>query len=542
VNDRNSEVTSSRIAAGLITPITGQKLVQTWRFPQLWPLAQQFYGRVERETNQSFLRRTAMVRILENDREAAIFDRRRSSGEYPGLPLSASPDLNKEWYQSRHGAFEMCDGGQLNVPLFLDSSRQAFERQGGYRACDLDVPREIVLDTEGVLIPHLGVAARQIVFCQGSDVAGNYWFRDVAFKPAKGEILTLRIPQLREQRIIHHGVWLAPWVDGLYKCGSTYDWKQLDSLPTAHGRGQILDRLNDFLMLPVEVVAHQAAVRPIHRNQFPVMGRHPAFPQLAIFNGLGSKGSLQAPYFAQMLASYLGSSGTIEPAVDVQRKTAWTSLTSRAKSLGDPAVDLAFHVKRTSRRSLTDQAQEAIRAAVSVGDRVVDGTAGNGHDTHFLAQLVGPNGMVYAFDIQAVALERTRIRLIENGLTNTTLLHHDHSELETRLPPEARGGISAGMFNLGYLPGGDKSVTTQTESTLRGIMAALDFLRPSGLVSVLAYPGHERGSVETRAIRDFVECLSPAEFQVTTIEGEAGRSASPVLFLVKRSGMAGEKK
>ena len=107
----------------------------------------------------------------------------------------------------------------------------------------------------------------------------------------------------------------------MFRVGSTYEWQQLDNVPTAAGRDEILARLREFLRLPFEVVDHQAAVRPIHLNQYPVVGLHPDHEQLGYFNGLGSKGTLHAPYFASHFVRVLSGEAALDPEVDLNRKT-----------------------------------------------------------------------------------------------------------------------------------------------------------------------------------------------------------------------------
>jgi glycine/D-amino acid oxidase-like deaminating enzyme len=158
------------------------------------------------------------------------------------------------------------------------------------------------------------------VCCRGFAPGGDPWFGGVRFNAAKGEILTLRIPGLAEQRVVHCGVWLAPQGGDVFRCGATYSWDRLDCDPTAAGRAEIESRLREFLRLPVEVLDHHAAVRPVVDAGFPVLGRHPAFPQLAYFNGLGSKGSLLAPLFAGQLAACLLGEREPDPEVDVRRR------------------------------------------------------------------------------------------------------------------------------------------------------------------------------------------------------------------------------
>ena len=534
VIDRNPDVSSSKIAAGLMTPITGQKLVMTWRYPELWPVARSFYRRIEHETESEFFLPRAMIRWFDSEEEISIFQRRLVDDGFQDLAKPVITSESEQWFANEHGRFEMKEGGQLDVRRFLDVSRKAFLRSGGYVETSLDVSREIELMPDTVLIPRLSLSARRVVFCQGVEGVANPWFRDVEFKPAKGEILTLRIPGLIENRVHHRGVWLAPLGNETFKVGSTYEWKHLDNLPTTQGRDEIISRLKKFLRLPFKVVEHQAAIRPIHRNQYPIIGLHPVHFQLGIFNGLGSKGSIQAPYFAQQLTSFLSGNGEVDVEVDVKRKTRWHSYVIDLQSTNHPRTDSCFHVKRTARRSLTEQAQDAVREVVEIGDIVVDATAGNGHDSHFLAERVGSTGTVYSFDIQLAALQRTEKRLSDAGLRNVVLLNHDHADLTVHLPVEASAQVSAVMFNLGYLPGGDKQVVTKTDSTIRGIANAVRLLRFGGILTILAYTGHDGGMNEATAVSEFLQRLPESEFTVYRIEGQLGRGPSPVLILVKR--------
>lgn len=532
--DRDSKVSSSKIAAGLVTPITGQKLVKTWRYSELWPAALGFYRRVETETGSEFFRQSSMLRLFANKNETEIFERRLMSGELEGLVQPTPQPLSQGSFITDRGGFEMSPAGQLDVLSYLNASREAFASLGGYLKIDVDVSREIELAPSGVKLPRWGIASEHLVFCQGFESSENPWFRDVQLKPAKGEILTLRIPRLTEDRVVHCGVWLAPLGAELFRAGSTYDWKHLDCLPTQQGHDEIIFRLREFLKLPFEVVSHEAAVRPIHRNQYPILGLHPVHRQLGYFNGLGSKGSLLAPFFAQQFVSHLSHGSPIDSQVDLNRKTRWRDTLADSTLSPEEITSARRHVKPNSRRSLTEQAQDAIRAVLKLGEVAIDATAGNGHDTHFLANLVGHTGAVYAFDIQQSALEKTSRRLDEANIQNVTLLNHDHAQLETLIPSSLRRQIGAVMFNLGYLPGGDKRVTTSSESTLNAIEQATDFLRADGILSVLSYTGHDGGLDESRAVEAVLDRLPESEFEVVKIESQSGNRPGPRLFLVKR--------
>jgi tRNA G37 N-methylase Trm5 len=177
----------------------------------------------------------------------------------------------------------------------------------------------------------------------------------------------------------------------------------------------------------------------------------------------------------------------------------------------------------------TARAHREIGAVVREGDRVIDATAGNGHDTVFLAKLVGETGEVIAFDVQAQAIASTRERLAAAGLLErVTLVHGSHG---TICDHTSAGSVAAVMFNLGYLPGGDHEVITRTEETLLAVEGALGVLRPSGILTIVCYPGHEGGDKESAAVLEWVakhgaevfrreDTLRPAPFLVVVRGGE----------------------
>lgn len=158
----------------------------------------------------------------------------------------------------------------------------------------------------------------------------------------------------------------------------------------------------------------------------------------------------------------------------------------------------------TRQRPLTQLAHQLIAPHVRADDITIDATAGNGHDSLFLAQQVGPCGQVHAYDIQQQALQATRQRLEGAGCGIQLHLHPDsHAHLLQTLPSDYRGRVAAITFNLGYLPGGDHATTTRIDSTLSALEQSLVLLRPGGVLSVLAYRGHPGGQEEADAVADW---------------------------------------
>jgi predicted methyltransferase len=185
---------------------------------------------------------------------------------------------------------------------------------------------------------------------------------------------------------------------------------------------------------------------------------------------------------------------------------------------------------------LTELVHQKLAEVVQPGDRVVDATLGNGHDTLVLARLVGTAGLVYGVDLQPIAVTTTRVRLADAGLTNSVLTQACHSRLAEIVPASEHGAITAIVFNLGYLPGGDHHLTTRTSSTLAALSAAKDLLKRSGLLSVMAYPGHPGGAEETAAVEQFMADLALSGYIVNHFESEPGRRTGPRLWLAERVG------
>lgn len=188
---------------------------------------------------------------------------------------------------------------------------------------------------------------------------------------------------------------------------------------------------------------------------------------------------------------------------------------------------------------LTEQAHAIIRQIVRSGDVAIDATAGNGHDTKFLADLVGATGLVFAIDIQQQALQQTAALLGDAALAHVHLVQRDHTELKAIIPSEYHEQIAVVMFNLGYLPGGDRSLTTRTDSTLEAIRSALDILRPGGVLTVVAYSGHPGGAAEANAIECLLRNLSLEDYATSKHSAASDRAFAPSLFVVTKACPAG---
>ncbi len=276
----------------MVNPITGKNFEPSWRIAEFLPDALAFYADVELLIGRKVWHAYQVLRLAGSDREwAKISSKLADPAVVPwvGGELSA-PD---GWV----GAVEVRGGGRLDTRAFLDGSREFFEKLGCYR------------------IGENSASGPQTIWCEGA--AGLMAGKFGAHRCAKGEILTVRAARWDESQIrIGAGGWMVPVGDGCFKVGSTYEWNELDELPTEKGRVRVEEIAAKLGGADFETIAHDAGIRPILRRSQPLIG--PLEDGGWMFNALGSKGSLYAPGMAARLARWLLDGTEPEPDVDLR--------------------------------------------------------------------------------------------------------------------------------------------------------------------------------------------------------------------------------
>ncbi len=288
---------SSRVAAGLINPVTGKNYEASKGLTEFLPAAIDFYSRVESILSCRFWHPLPILRLADDAKE---WEKMQAKSLLPDvarwLGRNGRPFAIDGW----HGAIELQGGGRLDTRGFLDASREFFTQHGLYHQGEL---------------PH-DKAPPHTIWCEGAKglLQGRYG----PHRCAKGEILTIQAPDWDENTIrIGGGGWLVPIGNGHFKVGATYEWDQLDETPTEEG----LDRLraiatrlgnDDF-----EIHDHEAGIRPILRRSEPLIG--PLGNDQWMFNALGSKGSLYAPGIANQLSNWIVDGTTCDPYYDYGR-------------------------------------------------------------------------------------------------------------------------------------------------------------------------------------------------------------------------------
>jgi len=185
--------------------------------------------------------------------------------------------------------------------------------------------------------------------------------------------------------------------------------------------------------------------------------------------------------------------------------------------------------------NLVELAQERAKAHLQNGMTAIDATVGNGHDTLMLAEAVGTKGEVFGFDIQQTALTATKARLSDAGvLDRVKLIKGSHADMLQLLPQSVVNGVDLVMFNLGYLPGGDKGLITESNSTINALNAALSLLSSQGAISVVAYPGHVGGDSESEVVGVWCDALDGEGYRVERVIPEVIKRQPPQWFWIQK--------
>ncbi len=317
VVDDGNPSSASRVASGVINPVTGKRLVQTWMIDQLLPHAQHTYGMLGELLNSTIYKPCSILDFPLTSEHATTFaERQQAESRY--LQNRANTTSLAEYFRFNYGV------GQVHPALLVDINTLLTEwrkRLAATRSLLQDRFSWSDCTVTPDYVTYKNITAQKIILCDGAVCEDDPYFRMLPWSKDKGEALIVSIPGLPADNIYKQGISIVPWRDDLFWVGATHDWKFTDMTPTAAFRKQTEEHLDYWLKLPYIVVDHIVAQRPTNLDRKPFVGIHPLHPNIGIFNGMGTKGCSVAPYFALQFAQHLTKGTTLESAVDVKRFT-----------------------------------------------------------------------------------------------------------------------------------------------------------------------------------------------------------------------------
>ncbi len=302
VLDDANPAAASRVAAGLINPVSGRRLVLADDAEALLNEAHTLYGELESLLDTTLLHPLPMRRLFRDEAQREQWRRRTEDADY--RPFLGPEHDHAPGIHTPFGYAEQRRCARLDTRALLDGLRGEFQRRGSLREGRFDYDRLKINDDA---LEYDDIKAKMAVFCEGWRAVNNPWFAQLPLQPAQGSILTLALEDGPAEVALNAGQWLIPLGGGHWRLGASYRWEGIDERPSEGERELLLERLGRLLSPPPKyrVVEEQAGVRPGTRDKAPLLRLHPEYPALALFNGFGSHGSLLIPHHSARFAERL---------------------------------------------------------------------------------------------------------------------------------------------------------------------------------------------------------------------------------------------
>ena len=315
VIDENKPFTATKAASGVINPVTGRRIVRTWRIEELLPFALEGYNAIGSELNAELVKSTSILGFHPSTQMKEAFEKRVLEGEdFLQIPIGTNEWTQYFNYYFGVGAVSPCLLIDLNTMLV--TWRQKLKDDNALLEEVFDWREYNGQTNHGT---YKNITAQKIVCCDGVAGFNNPYFNKLPYAKIKGEAIIASIPSLPRNCIYKQGISIVPWKDDLFWIGSSYQWSYEDLSPTTSFIKKVEMHLQQWLKVPYTVVDHFASERPATIERRPFVGLHPHQSSVAILNGMGTKGCSLAPFFAHQLTEHLVHQTPLYPEVDVQR-------------------------------------------------------------------------------------------------------------------------------------------------------------------------------------------------------------------------------
>lgn len=307
---------SSRVAGGLINPVTGKRMVRSWMIDQLLPAAIEEYTAIGNEIGEQVVTITDIIDCYTSSDDKKQFHERA----FADSEFLYTDDLSVTFNQYFHLPF---GSGQIKPALYvkidtiLNYWRDRLHASGKLTNTTFNL-QDCNVSPESVT--WNGTNASGVIFCDGQAANSNPYFQMLPWSKDKGEVLIASIPSLPENHIYRHGhISIVPWNNGLFWVGASHDWKYETTAPTDVFRTNTISVLGKWLKVPFGIIDHRSSVRPANFDRKPFVGFHPHAGNVGIFNGMGGKGFSMAPFFAKQFAAHITTGEPIMSDVSIER-------------------------------------------------------------------------------------------------------------------------------------------------------------------------------------------------------------------------------
>lgn len=316
VIDNNYINAPSKIAAGIINPVTGRRLVTVWMVDEVLPYAWKAYQELGHDLGITAISQKSIIDFFPNPFMRESFLQKIESGD---KYVHAYPEQNhfNNLFNYEFGCGEIRPVYIAHLEALLPAWRKELAANNNLREENFEMDHLKIIDNK---IQYKEITAEKIIFCDGTSSFDNPFFKQLPFAPNKGEALVVSIPGLPDTHIYKKSMMIVPLAEkDLFWVGASYVWDFENADPTTAFRESTQQVLTQWLKIHFTIVEHRSGLRPATLERRPFVGFHPLHPSIGILNGMGTKGCSLAPFFARQLVDHLLYEEPIAKDADVSR-------------------------------------------------------------------------------------------------------------------------------------------------------------------------------------------------------------------------------
>ena len=310
--------TSSNVAGGLYNPVILKRFTAAWNAKNQLEEALPFYSSLENKLGTQLDFKVPVLRRFTSIEEQNMwFEASDKPALKSFLSTTILPNKN-DALDASYGYGEVLGTGRIDTKLLLQEYQSYLRKKEVLMEATFDFN---MMKVEEDVVLYQSIKAKKIVFATGFGLKSNPYFNYLPLNGTKGELLTIKAPELKETRVIKSSVFIIPLGEDIYRVGATYKWKDKTNIPTEASKIELLEKLNTFLKCDYEVVKHVAGIRPTVADRRPLVGKHPKHNNLFVLNGFGSRGVMIAPYASSELYRFIEEEKQLTPEINIARFT-----------------------------------------------------------------------------------------------------------------------------------------------------------------------------------------------------------------------------
>ena len=313
INDETAQSASS-VASGVMNPVTGRRIVQTWMIETILPYAVIAYKALQEKLDIHIIKNAPVVLLHPSEQMKQSYDYRM---QHDNVYLTQEDSTKwTPYFNAPQGVGGIKECYWVDINLMITKWKAFLISNDAYLNAHFDM-QDVMFHEHKVTWKN--IVAEKIIFCDGVASMHNPFFKQLPFAPNKGEALIIKVPGLPKENIYKNNTTIVPWKEDLFWVGSNYEWTFNDCNPSDGFKEKMVESLNPLLKLPYEIVDHLVGIRPTNTQRRPFVGIHPTQSQLAICNGMGTKGCSLAPYFTAQLLEHLEKGAMLDPEASIER-------------------------------------------------------------------------------------------------------------------------------------------------------------------------------------------------------------------------------